>query len=153
MHRDLHGGDESITASLGFPDGQRKIRDLVMLGSDLHSGSHRESILVHRFHVPGRSEPMRGPAGYLEIIGMMRGGFPAIQWIVEGDKVAARFTMLGTHTGTSSASYRRGKQSQCRQWISTVCPAANSSKNAGNPTCLGCFSRSARSHQLRRNVA
>ncbi len=94
MHRDLHGGDESITASLGFPDGQRKIRDLVMLGSDLHSGSHRESILVHRFHVPGRSEPMRGPAGYLEIIGMMRGGFPAIQWIVEGDKVAARFTML-----------------------------------------------------------
>jgi hypothetical protein len=28
------------------------------------------------FHVPGRSEPMRGPAGYLAIIGMMRGGFP-----------------------------------------------------------------------------
>ena len=31
------------------------------------------------FHVPGRSEPMRGPAGYLVIIGMMRGGFPDIQ--------------------------------------------------------------------------
>ena len=28
------------------------------------------------FHVPGRSEPMRGPAGYIAIIGMMRGGFP-----------------------------------------------------------------------------
>ena len=28
------------------------------------------------FHVPGRSEPMRGPAGYLAIIGMMRGAFP-----------------------------------------------------------------------------
>ena len=26
------------------------------------------------FHVPGRPEPMRGPAGYPEIIGMMRGG-------------------------------------------------------------------------------
>ncbi len=57
------------------------------------------------FYVPGRSEPMRGPAGYLAIIGMMRGGFPDIQWtleemIAEGDKVAARFTMRGTHRGT-----------------------------------------------------
>src|SRR6478609_1495274 len=57
------------------------------------------------FHVPGRSEPMRGPAGYLAIIGMMRGGFPDIQWtleemIAEGDKVAARFIMRGTHRGT-----------------------------------------------------
>lgn len=56
------------------------------------------------FHVPGRPEPVRGPAGYLEIIAMMRGGFPDIQWtleelIVEGDKVAARFTMRGTHKG------------------------------------------------------
>jgi len=57
------------------------------------------------FHVPGRSEPLKGPAGYLAIIGMMRGGFPDIQWtledmIAEGDRVAARFTMRGTHQGT-----------------------------------------------------
>jgi len=57
------------------------------------------------FHVPGRSEPVRGPAGYLAILGMMREGFPDIQWtleemIAEGDKVAARFTMRGTHRGT-----------------------------------------------------
>jgi steroid delta-isomerase-like uncharacterized protein len=57
------------------------------------------------FHVPGRAEPVRGPAGYLEIIGMMRGGFPDIQWtleemVAEGDMVAARFTMKGTHRGT-----------------------------------------------------
>jgi len=56
------------------------------------------------FHVPGRPEPVRGPSGYLEIIGMMRGGFPDIQWkleemIAEGDMVAARFTMRGTHNG------------------------------------------------------
>ena len=55
-------------------------------------------------HVPGRQEPLRGPDGYLEIIGMMRGGFPDIQWtleeiIAEDDKVAARFTMRGTHQG------------------------------------------------------
>jgi steroid delta-isomerase-like uncharacterized protein len=57
------------------------------------------------FHVPGSPEPMRGPTGYLEIIGMMRSGFPDIQWtleemIAEDDKVAARFTMRGTHQGT-----------------------------------------------------
>ena len=57
------------------------------------------------FHVPGNPEPMRGPAGYLAIIGMMRGGFPDIQWtleemVAEDDKVAARFMMRGTHQGT-----------------------------------------------------
>ncbi len=57
------------------------------------------------FHVPGRPEPLRGPTGYLAVIGMMRGGFPDIQWtleemIAEDDKVAARFTMRGTHQGS-----------------------------------------------------
>jgi steroid delta-isomerase-like uncharacterized protein len=57
------------------------------------------------FHVPGRPEPLRGPAGYLAVIGMMRGGFPDIQWtleemIAEDDRVAARFTMRGTHQGS-----------------------------------------------------
>jgi len=57
------------------------------------------------FHMPGRPEPMSGPDGYLAIIGMMRGGFPDIQWTVEEmvserDKVAVRFTMRGTHGGT-----------------------------------------------------
>ena len=57
------------------------------------------------FHVPGRPEPMRGPAGYRAVIGMMRGGFPDIRWTLEemisaDDKVAARFTMRGTHRGS-----------------------------------------------------
>jgi steroid delta-isomerase-like uncharacterized protein len=57
------------------------------------------------FHVPGRPEPVSGPPGYLEIIQMMRSGFPDIQWtleemIAENDKVAARFTMRGTHQGS-----------------------------------------------------
>jgi steroid delta-isomerase-like uncharacterized protein len=56
------------------------------------------------FHVPGRPEPLRGPSDYLAVIAMMRGGFPDVQWtleemVAEGDKVAARFTMRGTHQG------------------------------------------------------
>jgi steroid delta-isomerase-like uncharacterized protein len=56
------------------------------------------------FHVPGRPEPMTGPAGYMAIVAMMRGGFSDIQWtleeaIAEENKIAARFTMTGTHTG------------------------------------------------------
>src|SRR6476646_31710 len=67
------------------------------------------------FHVPGRTEPMRGPAGYLAIIGMMRGGFPDIQWtleelIAEDEKVAARFTMRGTHGGSFFGVPSTGKK-------------------------------------------
>jgi steroid delta-isomerase-like uncharacterized protein len=67
------------------------------------------------FHVPGRPEPMRGPAGYLAIIEMMRGGFPDIQWtleemVAEDDKVAARFTMRGAHQGTFMGVPPSGKK-------------------------------------------
>jgi steroid delta-isomerase-like uncharacterized protein len=56
------------------------------------------------FHAPSHPEPLRGPDGYLEVLAMMRGGFPDIQWtleetVSEGDTVAARFTMRGTHDG------------------------------------------------------
>ena len=67
------------------------------------------------FHAPVRPEPVVGPAGYLMIIGMMRGGFPDVQWtleelISEGDKVAARFTMRGTHQGQFMGVPPTGKQ-------------------------------------------
>ena len=57
------------------------------------------------FHVPGQPQPLQGPRGYLAIIGMMRSGFPDIQWtldeaVAEGDRVAARYTMRGTHRGS-----------------------------------------------------
>jgi len=55
------------------------------------------------FHVPGMP-PLRGPDGYLGLIAMLRAGFPDVQWTLDdtvaaGDKVAARFTMRGTHHG------------------------------------------------------
>lgn len=57
------------------------------------------------FYVPYQSEPLVGLPGYLTAIEVMRGGFPDIQWtleelIVEGEKIAARYTMRGTHEGT-----------------------------------------------------
>ena len=67
------------------------------------------------FFVPGRPDPVSGPAGYLEIINMMRSGFPDIQWtleetIAEGDKIVARFTMRGTHQGTFLGVPSTGKK-------------------------------------------
>ncbi|WP_025723018.1 ester cyclase [Paenibacillus polymyxa] len=57
------------------------------------------------FYVPAREDAMKGPDGYLAIIQMMRTGFPDIQctlkeMVAEGDKVAARFIMRGTHQGS-----------------------------------------------------
>ena len=59
---------------------------------------------VAKFYVPGQPEPLQGPKGYLTTIAMMRSGFPDIQWtleemIAEENKVAARFSMSGTHLG------------------------------------------------------
>jgi steroid delta-isomerase-like uncharacterized protein len=56
------------------------------------------------FHVPFGDEPLKGLDGYLQILGMMRGAFPDIQWtlqetVCEGDKVVARFETRGTHQG------------------------------------------------------
>ncbi len=67
------------------------------------------------FHVPGRPEPVSGPQGYLTIIAMMRDGFPDIQWaleqmVAEGDTVAARFVMRGTHQGNFSGVPPTGRK-------------------------------------------
>jgi steroid delta-isomerase-like uncharacterized protein len=69
------------------------------------------------FYVPGHTEPMIGPAGYLAIIGMMRSGFPDVQWtleemIAEDDRVAARFTVRGTHQGAFFGVPPSGKNIQ-----------------------------------------
>lgn len=74
----------------------------------INTGSHELAAeLVSpdaNFHAPGAAEPLRGPEGYLQLLAMLRGGFPDVQWtledlVAEGDRVAARFTMSGTHNG------------------------------------------------------
>src|SRR5436190_17888102 len=66
------------------------------------------------FHAPGMP-PLRGPDGYLALLGMLRSGFPDVQWtledtVSEGDKVAARFTMRGTHTAAFMGIPPSGKR-------------------------------------------
>jgi predicted ester cyclase len=56
-------------------------------------------------HVPGQPEPVRGPTGYVSVVMNLRRGLPDIQWtleesIIEGDVIAARFSVRGTHLGT-----------------------------------------------------
>ncbi|XYQ53400.1 ester cyclase [Pectobacterium carotovorum] len=56
------------------------------------------------FYVPGQVEPLSGIKGYMQILNMMKGGFPDIQWsieeiVVEENAIAARFLMTGTHQG------------------------------------------------------
>jgi len=94
------------------------------------------------FHVPGRAEPMRGPAGYLAIIGMMRGGFPDIQWtleemIAENDKVAARFTMRGTHRGIFLGVPPTGKTIAVQAMNFYRLSAAQFVEERGQPDLLG----------------
>jgi steroid delta-isomerase-like uncharacterized protein len=67
------------------------------------------------FYVPFQSEPLVGPTGWLKAVEVMRGGFPDVQWtledlVVEGEKVAARYTMRGTHDGTFFGVPATGKQ-------------------------------------------
>lgn len=94
------------------------------------------------FYVPGRAEPMRGPGGYLAIIGMMRGGFPDIRWtldemIVEDDRVAARFTMRGTHRGTFFGVPPTGKPIEVQAMNLYCLSGGQFVEERGQPDMLG----------------
>ncbi|KXJ87086.1 hypothetical protein Micbo1qcDRAFT_218334 [Microdochium bolleyi] len=67
------------------------------------------------FHVPFGGPPLRGLAGYMQILGMMRSAYPDIQWalheaVVEDDKVVARFGISGTHRGVFLGFPPSGRQ-------------------------------------------
>jgi steroid delta-isomerase-like uncharacterized protein len=69
------------------------------------------------FHAPVSPDPFIGPQGYMKILGMMRSGFPDIQWtleemVAENDTVAARFIMRGTHQATFFGVPASGKKIQ-----------------------------------------
>ena len=94
------------------------------------------------FYVPGQSEPIHGPEGYLAIIGMMRSGFPDIQWsledkVVEENKVAARFIMTGTHNGTFFSVPPTGKTIKVQAINSYLFSNGQIVEEYGQPDMLG----------------
>lgn len=94
------------------------------------------------FYIPGRVDPMRGPGGYLAVIGMMRGGFPDIQWtleemISEGDKVAVRFIMRGTHRGTFFGVPPTGKSIEVQAMNFYRLSSGQIVEERGQPDMLG----------------
>jgi steroid delta-isomerase-like uncharacterized protein len=95
-----------------------------------------------RFYIPGRPDSMSGPDGYLAIIGMMRGGFPDIQWSVEEmvsekDKVAVRFTMRGTHRGTFVGVPQTGKTIEVQSMAFYRLASGQIVEEHGQPDMLG----------------
>ena len=70
-------------------------------------------------HVPFLPEPVQGPSGYLKIIGIMRQSFPDVQWsleetVIQGNTVAARFILRGTHQGDFLGVSATGKPIQAQ---------------------------------------
>ncbi|MBQ6159240.1 MAG: ester cyclase [Thermoguttaceae bacterium] len=56
------------------------------------------------FHTPASPEPLYGGKGYLSVVHWMRKGFSDVQWHIremaaEGDRVAVRWELTGTHDG------------------------------------------------------
>ncbi len=95
-----------------------------------------------QFWVPGRPESMRGLAGYMNVLGMMRSGFSDVQWsleeiIAEGDRIAARFTMRGTHDGTFFGVPATGRKIEVRAMNSYRLAGGKFVEEYGQPDLLG----------------
>ena len=67
------------------------------------------------FHAPTSAEPLRGFKGYTEVLDMMRGAMPDVQWkaeefVADSEKIAVRFTMTGTQTNPFMGMPASGKK-------------------------------------------
>ena len=67
------------------------------------------------FYTPASPEPLYGGKGYLSVVYWMRSGFSDVQWkleemIAENDKVAVRWTCIGTHDGEFMGLKPTGKK-------------------------------------------
>jgi steroid delta-isomerase-like uncharacterized protein len=94
------------------------------------------------FDAPTHGEPLRGPDGYLALLAMLRTGFPDIHWaleetITEGDRVAARFTMQGTHRGDFFGTPPTGKTISVRALNFYQIADGQIVREQGQPDLLG----------------
>ncbi len=70
------------------------------------------------FFTPASPEPLYGGKGYLAVVKWMRLGFPDVQWkleqmVAEGNVVAVRWTLSGTHTGSFLNFPATGRKISC----------------------------------------
>lgn len=66
------------------------------------------------FYTPASSEPLYGGEGYLSVVYWMRQGFSDVNWkledmVAEGNVVAVRWTLSGTHDGEFLGAPASGK--------------------------------------------
>ncbi len=67
------------------------------------------------FYAPTSPEPMHGFRGYTDVLDMMRGAMPDVNWkteeiIADDNKVMVRFTMTGTQTNPFMGMPASGKK-------------------------------------------
>src|ERR1043166_8276276 len=69
------------------------------------------------FRVPGVEQPLLGPRGYLELLGLVRAAFPDLQWtledmvgVAEEYRLPPRFTIPGNPAGRRAAAPRQGRE-------------------------------------------
>jgi steroid delta-isomerase-like uncharacterized protein len=68
-------------------------------------------------HISGQPEPLRGPEQWKQFLSVFLTAFPDIRFVVEdqvvqGDKVAHRWTSTGTHTGPLGPVPPTGKKAK-----------------------------------------
>ncbi len=66
------------------------------------------------FHIPTLPDPVRGPQGMKQFVTGLRAGFPDVTFtpeylIADGNRVAARYSMTGTHRGEFLGAPPSGK--------------------------------------------
>lgn len=70
------------------------------------------------FFTPASPEPLYGGRGYLSVVHWMRRGFSNVQWkaeemVAEGNTVAVRWTLTGTHDGEFMGYPATGRSVRC----------------------------------------
>ncbi len=70
------------------------------------------------FYTPASPEPLYGGKGYLSVVKWMRGGFSDVQWkleemVAEGNVIAVRWQLTGTHDGEFLGVPPTGRKISC----------------------------------------
>ena len=119
----------------------RRIFDEVIVKGNL---SAVDEIMASNYvyHFPGQD--VKGPEGFKEFVQMMRTAFPDLSFtiedqVAEGDKVATRETMRGTHKGDFMGIAATGKQVTFTGMVIVHFQDGKEVEAWGSPDMLGLF--------------